>query len=117
MATTIQLKRAKAERWRELNVVLQAGEPGFVIDENKFKIGDGTTAWNDLPYIGDGNVFNAPTKSGFPATGNPNVIYKAEQERLIYQWNSIELKYEPLNTAELSGSLVIDLINGGNANG
>lgn len=30
------------------------GEPGFVIDKNKLKIGDGATAWKDLPYFGDG---------------------------------------------------------------
>ena len=52
MATTIKFKRGTAARWNELNPVLVAGEPGFVTDENRFKIGDGVTTWNDLPYIG-----------------------------------------------------------------
>lgn len=52
----IQFKRGTAERWEELNPVLKAGEPGFVKNQNKFKIGDGVTHWVDLPYIsGDSN--------------------------------------------------------------
>lgn len=50
--TTFKLKRGTAARWQELNPVLQQGEPGFVYDTYQLKIGDGVTAWNDLPYIG-----------------------------------------------------------------
>lgn len=116
MSTTIQFKRGVASRWAELNLILQAGEPGFVTDENRFKIGDGTTPWNDLPYIGENEVFNAQTHYDFPSIGKVNTIYKAESEQQVYQWNSTELTYEPLNVN--SGSVIdIDLINGGNANG
>ena len=116
MATTIKFKRGTAARWNELNPVLVAGEPGFVTDENRFKIGDGVTAWNDLPYIDEGEVFNANTHYDFPSIGKVNTIYKAESEQQIYQWNSTKLAYEPLNVS--SGSaLDIELINGGNANG
>ena len=112
---TIQLKRGTAARFRELNLVLEAGEPGFVTDENRLKIGDGITARNDLPYMGEDNVFNANTHYDFPSIGRKNVIYKAESEKLIYQWNSTELKYEPLSmSVETIG---INLINGGSANG
>ena len=50
--TTFLLKRATSKRWSELNPILQQGEPGFAYDTNVFKIGDGTTPWNDLvpPY-------------------------------------------------------------------
>lgn len=116
MPTTIQFKRGTAARWSELNLVLQAGEPGFVIDENRFKIGDGVTVWNDLPYIGESGVFNAQTHYDFPSIGRVNTIYKAESEQQVYQWNSTKLTYEPLNVS--SGSILdIELINGGNANG
>ena len=114
---TIQFKRGTASRFQELNLVLEAGEPGFVTDENRFKIGDGVTAWNDLPYIGESEVFNAQTHYDFPSIGKVNTIYKAENEKLIYQWNTTELKYEILGTTSRSGSpLEITLINGGNAN-
>ena len=113
----LQLKRGTSNRWRELNLVLEAGEPGYVIDEHKLKIGDGQTAWNDLPYIGEECVVNVQTHYDFPSMGKENVIYKAEAEKSIYQWNSASLKYEMLNSAESSGIIDIDLINGGNANG
>lgn len=117
MATTIQFKRGTAARWTELNLVLQPGEPGFVTDENRFKIGDGVTPWNDLPYQGEGNVVNAITHYDFPSIGKVNVIYKAESEKMIYQWNPSDLKYEALNVASPGESLDINLINGGDANG
>jgi hypothetical protein len=49
--TIFKLKRGIASRWAEVNPILQQGEPGFVIDLNRLKIGDGITAWNDLPYL------------------------------------------------------------------
>ena len=112
---TIQFKRGVASRWAELNPILQTGEPGFVTDENRFKIGDGSTQWSDLPYIGENEVFNAQTHYDFPSIGKQNVIYKAENEKLIYQWNPTELKYEVLNTIESDIPLDIDLIDCGGA--
>ena len=50
---TFQLRRGSAEVWETNNPILKRGEPGFVIDENKLKIGDGVTPWNDLKYIGN----------------------------------------------------------------
>ena len=49
--TTFLLKRGTAARWASVNPILEKGEPGFVYDSNLLKIGDGVTAWNDLPYI------------------------------------------------------------------
>lgn len=114
--TTVQFKRGRAERWRELNIVLQAGEPGYVIDENRLKIGDGVTAWNDLPYMFESCVVNASTHYDFPSIGREDVVYKAESEKLLYQWNTTELKYEVIGEIEISGDLAnIEFINGGNA--
>lgn len=112
---TIQFKRGVAARWAELNPVLQAGEPGFVTDENRLKIGDGITAWNDLPYQGENSVVNAQTHYDFPSIGRVNTIYKAESEKMVYQWNATELKYEALNTIESDVPLDITLIDCGNA--
>ena len=114
---TIQFKRGTAAALTRNNLVFAAGEPVFVIDENRMKIGDGETAWNDLPYMGEDNVVNASTHYDFPSIGKENTIYKAESEKMIYQWNPIDLKYEALNSTESGGSVDIDLINGGNANG
>ena len=55
---TFQLRRGSAEVWKTNNPILKRGEPGFVIDENKLKIGDGVTPWNDLKYIGNSDNVN-----------------------------------------------------------
>ena len=49
--TIFKLKRGTASRWAQINPILQQGEPGFVIDLNRLKIGDGITPWNELPYL------------------------------------------------------------------
>jgi hypothetical protein len=46
----IQVKRGTAASWVSNNPVLFAGEIGYETDTRKFKVGDGTTAWNSLSY-------------------------------------------------------------------
>lgn len=53
--TVIQLKRDTASNWTSNNPVLAAGEMGIETDTNKFKFGDGSTAWNSLSYAGGGS--------------------------------------------------------------
>jgi hypothetical protein len=53
MATRMQQRRGTAAQWTASNPVLNAGEIGFESDNNKFKIGDGTNHWADLPYFLD----------------------------------------------------------------
>ena len=114
--TTFQIRRGNAEVWKKNNPILSKGEPAFVVDENRLKIGDGVTPWNNLPYVGEANVINAPTHYDFPSIGRPDVIYKSENEKQIYQWNTAELKYELL-CGTVDPTLDIEIINGGNANG
>ena len=101
--TTFQLKRGTAARWKELNPVLRQGEPGFEYDTGKLKIGDGLTAYNDLKYqTSKDYVINQPTSTTFPLIGEKDVIYKAENEKMLYQWNNDIKDYEPLNFVDLS---------------
>jgi len=51
MATKIQLRRDAAADWTSANPTLSAGEFGYETDTTKYKIGDGTTAWNSLGYV------------------------------------------------------------------
>lgn len=62
-------------------------------------------------------VFNAETHYDFPSVGNADMIYKAQSEKLLYQWNPTELKYEVIGTSVDINIDNIELINGGNANG
>ena len=54
MANKIQLRRDTLTNWEAVNPVLGDGEPGFVIDTNQVKYGDGSTSWNDLGWGGAG---------------------------------------------------------------
>jgi len=46
----MQQRRGTAAEWTAANPVLQAGELGYETDTEKFKIGNGTSNWNDLDY-------------------------------------------------------------------
>jgi hypothetical protein len=50
MAYRILLRRDSSENWDASNTVLMAGEPGYVTDTGKLKIGDGESTWTDLSY-------------------------------------------------------------------
>ncbi len=63
----IQLKRATASQWTAANTVLFAGEIGYETDTNKFKIGDGTTAWTSISYF-NGNLSGSNLNDLFDVT-------------------------------------------------
>ena len=59
MATRMQQRRGTAAQWISSNdglgPTLNAGEIGWESDTNKFKIGDGVSAWANLDYFSDVN--------------------------------------------------------------
>lgn len=118
--TTFQLRRGTAGKWASNNPILARGEPGFEIDTNRLKIGDGVTDWNNLEYIGENGysgVFNVELKEELPSLGDKNLIYKVESEAKLYQWDSDLQDYVALTSGEVFDPSDIKLINGGNANG
>lgn len=127
MATTIQLKRATAARWAELNYVLAAGEPGYVTDavDKRFclKIGDGKTAWNDLPFIGsaEGEIsadVEVGTDDQLPSIGMSGVTYYVRDTKTIKRWNSDTNEYDSYGGSGSGDSFDdIQMIIGGDANG
>lgn len=50
MAQQIQLRNDTAANWTAENPVLAEGEVGFETDTGRFKIGNGSTAWNSRAY-------------------------------------------------------------------
>jgi hypothetical protein len=50
VVTQIQLRRGTASQWTSTNPTLAAGEMGVETDTSLTKIGNGSTAWNSLPY-------------------------------------------------------------------
>jgi hypothetical protein len=71
MANKIQLRRDSAANWQSTNPTLAQGEVGIDLTSNKIKIGNGTTAWNGLPYFDDKEtVFTTVNSSVIPSTDN-----------------------------------------------
>ena len=87
MPTKIQLRRDTAADWTSNNPTLSEGEFGWESDTNRFKIGDGTSAWNSLAYsdtlksLGDmtitGSTITAPSNGDLvlatAGTGKVNI--------------------------------------------
>ena len=69
MSTTIKLRRGASTAFSTNNPTLQAGEPAFETDTGKLKIGDGTTAYNSLSYIGDGLKNNSTASNSLAILG------------------------------------------------
>jgi hypothetical protein len=59
MATRMQQRRGTAAQWTAANPVLAAGEIGFETDNNRFKIGNGATAWTALDYFANSAALSA----------------------------------------------------------
>lgn len=66
MYAKIRPRRSTATEWSILNPVLSEGELGIEVPDSgvgtglsKFKLGDGYTQWNDLPYAFDANAAQA----------------------------------------------------------
>lgn len=53
--TRIQVRRDTSERFTSFNPILAEGEPAYETDTKKIKMGDGSTYYNDLPYLDSGS--------------------------------------------------------------
>ena len=84
MATKIQIRRDSAASWTSNNPILSAGEIGFESDSYKFKIGDGSSNWNDIQYFSSGStsVFTAgetlTTGDALYLKASDSKVYKAD---------------------------------------
>lgn len=74
MSIKIQLRRGTTSQWSTANTILLAGEQGYETDTKRIKIGDGSTAWNSLPYFNDVQI-NEET--------NPYTIVLSDSDKLI----------------------------------
>jgi hypothetical protein len=62
MSAQIKLRRDTSTNWTTVNPVLSNGEPGIETDTRRIKFGNGSLAWNLLPYvkINYSDILNAP---------------------------------------------------------
>lgn len=71
MAVIIQIRNDVASKWTSVNPILAEGEVGIEMDTNKFKIGDGTKHWADLPYFTPGEIGDL---SSLTTTQKDNIV-------------------------------------------
>jgi microcystin-dependent protein len=69
MARKLQLRRGTAAQWTTANPILAVGEPGFEVDTLRMKLGDGSTAWTSLAYVGGAGNAIAALSALTPAAG------------------------------------------------
>ena len=102
----IQLKRATASAWSSTNPVLFAGEIGLETDTNKFKIGDGTTAFNSLPYF-NGNL----TGSSLNDLADVTIVSASNGDFL--RWNGTAWINDAVNlSTDTVGNYMLDVVGG-----
>ena len=71
MATRIQFRRGLATEWTNANPILAEGELGLELDTRKFKVGVGTTSWQNLEYsLGDGTLTLATSGTGLSGSAS-----------------------------------------------
>jgi hypothetical protein len=74
MTARLQNRRDTAANWTANNPTLAAGEIGLETDTAKYKMGDGTTAWNSLTYAYTAGAAGATGPTGpIGATGPTGV--------------------------------------------
>jgi hypothetical protein len=129
----LKVRSGTAAAWTAANPTLSAGEIGYETDTNKFKIGDGSTEWNDIA-----DYFETGTASGEPvitagtisqywrgdktfqtlnksAVGLPNVDNTADSAKPIStaQQTALDLK-APLASPGLTGTPTAPTQSAGN---
>jgi len=123
--TTFQLRRDVLANWEAKNPVLAIGEPSFVIDKFKLKIGDGATAWKDLPYIAESDMSNYITIDDIVNGSILSPIANEESRgTVLSSTKKNEISVDPTDGSMEVNSLSIDridtegidvILNGGNS--
>ena len=103
MATRILLRRGDSADWESANPTLSYGEVGIELDTKRFRIGDGSTAWNDLPYFQDAESITGNPPVGFetlediaealviPGGTTGQVLVKSSGTDYDVEWTSLAL--------------------------
>ena len=109
MATRMQQRRGTESQWTASNPILNIGEIGFESDNNKFKIGDGTNHWADLPYFLDEDTIGTSLNGYLEDTllgANNGVAQLNSSGKLVSTQipNVDEITQDAINTALVAGT-------------
>lgn len=101
-----------SEEWSILNPVLQKGEIGFDTTNRNYKVGDGSTNWNNLPFFPLVSQASATTlggiKVGFPESGKnyPVELNSSGQAFVNVPWTDNNTTYSPGTGISISGTTI-----------
>ena len=130
--TTFKLRRGTLAEWDAKNPILADGEPGFAIDQNILRIGNGATAWKDLKDINGAASQEGLLLTGYLLNGefytdstytvllekNSNCIYIDKNSNSGYTWTGE--KYAAIvadATADVAGLVKLYQVHGDNEDG
>lgn len=120
----IRLRRATSTEFANTNIVLALGEPAYEADTGKLKIGDGTTAYNSLNYIGagdlpdnvttQGNTFNGAgqlvqldSSGKLPAATVPANVVTTNDTTPLTIWRGTQTEYDSITTKDANTLYII----------
>lgn len=107
MANKIQFRRDTASNWTSANPTLSSGEFGFESDTNRFKIGDGSTAWSSLGYL-DG----MPTSGG---TFTGDVTFQGTSYDVLWDVSQSSMEWADNAKATFGDSRDLQIFHDGNS--
>ena len=99
----IKIRRDLSTNWTSVNPKLLIGEQGYETDTGKMKVGDGTSAWNQLEYFGSDIT---KTTGNIPTTRVDIINQTINKLKLLKSYNSgVEV-----DTQDQANTLIIDAI-------
>lgn len=109
MLVQMQFRRGTTSEWSSANPVLAAGELGLDTTLSKFKIGDGTTAWNSLGYASGQRGESMIT---YAKTGPVTVISGQLRYRFPFAATIVGVSMA-VNTAPTGAAIIADVNKNG----
>ena len=101
--TRTQLPVYTAETLAAKNPVLLKGEVVYESDTRKHKVGDGTAAWNSLPYAGGGDTPDTIPAANVEQDASHRFVTDTEKDR----WNAVSPSVPNLIWKVSEGSFLI----------
>lgn len=120
MAQKILLRGDTAANWTTANPILAARELAIETDTDLYKIGNGVTAWNDLPYkalrqVDNATILNFANQAipANPATDTLNVFAKKLSGRMILRMQGPSGLITPLQPSFYQNNIYLFLSGSG----
>lgn len=104
VAIEFQFRKGTVSEWQAASTILAIAEPGYEISTNLFKIGDGVTEWNSLPYAG----FTGPTGSVDSIGPSGAVLFNNGLGVTGSDWFTFDPTSGPTGEVHIRGKLTVD---------